>query len=150
MTSRSIIIALSAALIAVATPAFSLTLSQTGAAAGKARSDATARVRVDAENKARLDAQVAARARTDALAQAQKKAAIEIVLRNQAAAAKANKMPADNRHAYLVANPSGTPGAPKADAGSAKLNPLAQRANMARHQPGLGGAKPATSHGHGR
>jgi hypothetical protein len=145
MIARTTLFVLTTLLIA-ATPALALTPTQTGAAAGKARSDAAVRARVDAQNKARLDAQIAARARADAMAQAQKKAAIEFVLRNQAAAAKA-KVPADNRHAYLVANPSGTP---KADAGSAKPNPLAQRANLARHQQGLGGGKPTTSHGHGR
>jgi hypothetical protein len=145
--ARTILFVLSTLLV-VTTPGSALTPTQTGASAGKARSDAATRARVDAENRARLDAQVAARARADAAAQAQKKAAIEFVLRNQAAAAKANKMPADNRHAYLVANPSGTP---KADGtAAAKPNPLAQRANLARHQLSPGGAKATTAHGHGR
>jgi hypothetical protein len=96
--------AVAAAVFMTAVPAFAVTPTQSSAIAAKARADALARARSAAETKARLDAEVVARSRVDAAVQAQKKAAIEFVLRNQAAAAKART---ETRHAYVVANPAG-------------------------------------------
>jgi len=147
-TDRLIVCLLAAATLAAAAPAFALTPSQSSSAAAKARSDATLRARFDAETKARLDALTAARMRADAAAHAQKKAAIEFVLRNQAAAAKL-KSPAETRHAYMVANPSGLA---KSGAGGQAVAPAPGSAKSGGYRHGSVGSARTSSHaaGHSR
>jgi hypothetical protein len=100
MKTTGFILALAAAVALTAAPANALTPSQSAAAAAKAHADAVTRARVAAEAKARADAQAAARAKVEAAIAGQKKAAVEVFLRSQAAA----RIKADARPAYVLAN----------------------------------------------
>ena len=145
MQTRAFILAFAAAVALAAVPADGLTPSQSAAGAAKAHADAVTRARVAAEAKARADAQTAARARVEAAIAGQKKAAVEVFLRSQAAA----RVKAEARPAYVLANvPRQPPAGPVHAAPPATIG--SKPAIHHHHAAGIGQHAHAAASGHSR